>query len=132
MNKVTELTDYETLFILRPELGGKVKEFIDKYKKIIEDLSGTVTHVEEWGNRDLAYPIQKQSRGNYSLMRYRASSGTVEELERKMKLSEEVMRCLTVRLDEDSESPSPQAPKEKSPIPSTGRDTNLDENKAGS
>ncbi len=92
---------YETLFILRPELGGKAKEFIDRFKKIVEDLHGSEINVEEWGNRDLAYPIQKQSRGYYSLMQYRASAGIVEELERNMKLLEGVMRFLTICVDED-------------------------------
>ncbi len=104
---------YETLFILRPELGGKAKEFIDRFKKIVEDLHGTEINVEEWGNRDLAYPIQKQSRGYYSLMQYRASAGIVEELERNMKLMEGVMRFLTVRLDEDLATPSTETPEER-------------------
>ena len=104
---------YETLFILRPELGGKAKEFIGKFKKIVEDLHGTEINVEEWGNRDLAYPIQKQSRGYYSLMQYRASAGIVEELERNMKLMEGVMRFLTVRLDEDLVTPSTETPEER-------------------
>jgi small subunit ribosomal protein S6 len=104
---------YETLFILRPELGGKAKEFIDRFKKIVEDLHGTEINVEEWGNRDLAYPIQKKSRGYYSLMQYRASAGIVEELERNMKLMEGVMRFLTVRLDEDLATPSTETPEER-------------------
>jgi len=104
---------YETLFILRPELGGKAKEFIDRFKKIVEDLHGTEINVEEWGNRDLAYPIQKQSRGYYSLMQYRASAGIVEELERNMNLMEGVMRFLTVRRDEDLTTPPTETPKEQ-------------------
>ena len=107
-------TLYETLFILRPELSGKAKEFIDRFKKIVEDLHGTEINVEEWGNRDLAYPIQKLNRGYYSLMQYRASTGIVEELERNMNLLEGVMRFLTIRVDEDylavasSETPKEQ------------------------
>ena len=106
-----DLTLYETIFILRPEHAPKVKEYLEKCKKIVEDHHGSVTHVEEWGNREMAYSIEKQSRGNYSLMRYRSIGRTVEELERTLKLSEEVMRVLTVRLDVEPEGPSPQAPK---------------------
>ncbi len=106
-------TLYETLFILRPELSGKAKEFIDRFKKIIEDLHATEIKVEEWGNRDLAYPIQKLNRGYYSLMQYRASTGIVEELERNMKLLEGVMRFLTVRRDEDLATPPKETPKEQ-------------------
>ena len=103
---------YETIFILRPELGGKAKEFADRFKKIIEDLGGTDVNVEEWGNRDLAYPIQKQGRGHYSLMKYRASMGIVKELERNMKLMEGVMRFLTVRVEEEAAASAPAARKE--------------------
>ena len=54
--------------------------------------------------RDLAYPIEKQGRGFYNLVQYQASAGTSEELERLMRLSDEVMRCMTVVLDEDVQS----------------------------
>jgi len=113
MDAQKESALYETLFILRPELSGKAKEFIDRFKKIVEDLHGTEINVEEWGNRDLAYPIQKQSRGYYSLMQYRASAGIVEELERNMNLMEGVMRFLTVRRDEDLATPPTETPKEQ-------------------
>jgi len=112
MEAQKDSTLYETLFILRPELGGKAKEFIDRFKKIIEDLHATEISVEEWGNRDLAYPIQKLNRGYYSLMKYRASTGIVEELERNMKLLEGVMRFLTVGVDEELATPSTETPKE--------------------
>ena len=119
MEAQKEAALYETLFILRPELGGKAKEFIDRFKKIVEDLHGTEINVEEWGNRDLAYPIQKQSRGYYSLMQYRASAGIVEELERNMKLMEGVMRFLTVRLDEDLATPSTETLEEQPQVAKT-------------
>ena len=107
-----ELALYETFFIIRPEHGGKVKELIDKFKTTIEGLGATVTHVEEWGVRDLAYPIQKVKKGYYSLMHYRASASTVNELEHQMKLSEEVMRSITILIDEEQETPNPSEAKE--------------------
>ena len=131
MENDAELDLYETLFILRPEQAPKVKEFLTRYKKIVEDRKGSVTHIEEWGNRELAYPINKQSRGNYSLLRYRAVAGTVEELERTMKLSEDVMRCMTVRLDEEDDVPSPHAPKEAPSTPSTGQKIEPSESEPG-
>ncbi len=114
MEKPSESALYETIFILRPELGGKAKEFADRFKKIIEDLHGTEVNLEEWGNRDLAYPIQKQGRGHYSLMKYRASRGIVQELERNMKLMEGVMRFLTVRVEEESVDSAAPSSKETS------------------
>ncbi len=113
MEKQREFTLNETLFILRPELGGKAKEFIERFKKIIEDLKGTDFSVEEWGNRDLAYPIQKLGRGYFTLMKYRATAGIVEELERNMKLIEGVMRFLTIRVEEEALPESKPTPKEQ-------------------
>lgn len=112
MEKQKESALYETIFILRPELGGKAKEFIERFKKIIEDLKGTEVIVEEWGNRDLAYPIQKLGRGYYSLIKYRASTGIVEELERNMKLIEGVMRFITIRVEEEEFPEAKPAQKE--------------------
>jgi len=84
-----------------------MKEFIERFKKVLEGQGGTVTHVDEWGSRDLAYRIQKQSRGYYTLMRYNASGRAVEELERNLKLTDGILRYLTVRADEDTPTTSP-------------------------
>jgi len=94
------VTPYETLFIIHPDLGGRAKEFIDRFKAIIDGQGGTVSQVEEWGLRDLAYRIQKQAKGYYVLLQYCATGRAVDELERNMKLMDEVLRYLTVRLDE--------------------------------
>jgi small subunit ribosomal protein S6 len=99
-------SQYETIYIIRPEQGDDVKGYIDRFKKIIEDLGATDTSVEEWGLRNLAYPIRKQGKGYYSLMRYQATRGTVEELERNLKLTEGVLRYLTVRVDEEVKPPA--------------------------
>ena len=102
------MTRYETLFIVHPDQGGKVKEFIDRFKKIIEGLDGTVSHADEWGLTDLAYRIQKQAKGYYTRLEYQSSARAVEELERNMKLSDGVLRYLTVRLDEETKAPPKQ------------------------
>lgn len=96
------MTPYETLFIVHPERGGRLKEFIDRFKGIIEELGGTVSLVDEWGLRDLAYRIHKQTKGYYVLFQYRSEARAVEELERNMKLTDGVMRYLTVRLEEEA------------------------------
>ncbi len=102
------MTHYETLYIVHPDQGGRVKEFIDRFKKVIEALGGTISRVEEWGLRDLAYRIQKQAKGYYILLQYQSTARVVEELERNMKLTDGVLRCLTVRLDADAMSPPDQ------------------------
>jgi small subunit ribosomal protein S6 len=96
------MTSYETLFIVHPDHGGEVKEFVDRFRRIIEGLGGTVSHVDEWGLRDLAYRIQKQGRGYYVLFQYQSPVRAVEELERNMKLADRVLRYLTVRLETDA------------------------------
>jgi small subunit ribosomal protein S6 len=96
------LAPYETLFVVHPELGGRVKEFIDRFKSIVEGQGGSVSHVEEWGLKELAYKIQKQGKGYFILLQYRSGGRAVEELERNMKLTDGLLRYLTVRLEEDS------------------------------
>ena len=119
------VTLYETLFVVHPEKGMRMKEFVERFKKVIEGQEGTVSQVDEWGVRDLAYKIEKQSRGYYTLFRYRASGRAVEELERNLKLTDGILRYLTVRYDEESAITNPAAPRTHSEEPrqSTERET---------
>jgi len=105
------VTLYETLFVVHPEKGLRMKEFVEKFKKVVEGQAGTVSQVDEWGSRDLAYKIEKQSKGYYTLMRYHASGRAVEELERNLKLTDGILRYLTVRVEEDSPVTNPSAPR---------------------
>ena len=99
-----ETTHYETLYIVHPVHSGRNQDLCDRFRGVLEGQGATVTHFEEWGMRDLAYPIEKQGKGFYNLIQYQASAGTSEELERLMRLSDEVMRCMTVVLDDDVRS----------------------------
>jgi small subunit ribosomal protein S6 len=81
-----------------------MKEFVDRLKKVIEGQDGTLTHVDEWGLRDLAYRIQKQGKGFYTLLQYRSSARAVEELERNLRLTDGILRYLTVRADAEGET----------------------------
>ena len=94
------VTHYETLFIVHPEKGPRVKEFIERFRKVIEGQEGIVSQVEEWGLRDLAYRINKQAKGYYTLLQYRSAGRAVEELERNLRLTDGILRYLTVRDDE--------------------------------
>src|SRR5207244_5919449 len=100
------MTLYETLFLVHPEKGPRMKEFIERFKKVIEGQDGTVSNVDEWGLRDLAYRIQKQGKGFYTLLQYRSSGRAVEELERNLRLTDGILRYLTVRANEETQSPS--------------------------
>ncbi len=100
------MTQYETLFVVHPEKGPRIKEFIERFKRVIEGQDGALAHVEEWGLRDLAYRIQKQAKGYYTLLQYESTARAVEELERNLKLTDGVLRYLTVRTDEESQAPA--------------------------
>jgi small subunit ribosomal protein S6 len=95
--------------VVHPERGPRVKEFIERFQKVIEGQSGSSIHVEEWGLRDLAYRIDKQSKGYYTLFHYQGTGQTVHELERNLKLADGILRYMTVRADEHAEPESPSA-----------------------
>ena len=108
------MTAYETLFVVHPDRGPRIKELIERFKKVIEGQAGAVGNVEEWGLRDLAYKIDKQGKGFYTLFRYESSARAVEELERNLKLTDGILRYLTVRLHEETNI-APAAPKSAAP-----------------
>ncbi len=102
------MTQYETMMVVHPERGPRVKEFIERFQKVIEGQSGTAVHVEEWGLRDLAYRIEKQGKGYYTLFHYQGTGQTVQELERNLKLTDGILRYMTVRSDEPAEAAAPR------------------------
>jgi small subunit ribosomal protein S6 len=97
---------YETLFVVHPEKGTRMKEFIERFRKVVEGQEGTVAHVDEWGLRDLAYRIDKQGKGFYTLLQYSSSARAVEELERNLRLTDGILRYLTVRAEEETQNQS--------------------------
>lgn len=105
------MTLYETLFVVHPEKAARAKEFIERFKKLIESQEGVISQVDEWGMRDLAYKIEKQGRGHYTLLRYRATGRAVAELERNLKLTDGILRYLTVRCEDESVITNPAAPR---------------------
>lgn len=88
---------YETLMVLHPELPeAQIRETIDRAKRLIEELGGQPDQVQEWGVRELAYEIRKLTRGYYVLIEYSASPGVLQELERTLKIADEVLRFISV------------------------------------
>ena len=99
---------YETVFMARQDLTeAQVKEIADKSCKIIQDLGGKILKTEHWGLRTLAYTINKSRKAHYALIECEAPGAAVIELERTLRLNEDVMRSLTVRIDAPSKGPSP-------------------------
>jgi len=94
---------YETLVLIHPEQGeAGTKELAARIKTLIEEQGGTVSQVQEWGLRDLAYLVEKQRRAFYVLFEYRASSKGLDEIERNLKLMDPVLRFIAVRQAENA------------------------------
>lgn len=98
---------YETVYIARQDLTeAQVKELTDSFSAILEKEGGKVHKVEQWGLRTLAYPINKSRRGHYTLIESDTPGAAIIELERNLRLNEDVMRFMSVKQDALSDGPS--------------------------
>ena len=98
---------YEHVFLARPDVSTQaVDTLIANYKSIVEGLGGQVTKIEYWGLKSLAYRIKKNRKAHYALMNIEAPAAAIAEIERQERLSEDVLRALTIRVDELEEGPS--------------------------
>lgn len=105
---------YETVFIARQDLTeAQVKDLTDKFSKILTDNGGKVLKTEYWGLRTLAYRIKKARKAHYVLIESDAPGAATIEVERNLRIHEDVMRSLTVRRDEPSKGQSAILDKEK-------------------
>jgi small subunit ribosomal protein S6 len=92
---------YESVFIVRQDVtAAQVDTLADDFAKIIQDGGGAVERREYWGLRNLQYRIKKNRKGHYVLFNMDAPSASVVEMERNMRLNEDVLRYLTTRIDE--------------------------------
>ncbi len=90
--------NYEVVFITRPDAGDDViKGIIQKVKETVEGLNGQVVKIEEWGKRRMAYPIRKHADGHYVFANISSSPATSKEVERILRLNEDVIRYQTVK-----------------------------------
>lgn len=98
---------YESVFIARPDISpAQVEALTEALTGIVNENGGRVAKNEYWGLKNLAYRIKKNRKGHYSLLNIEAPAEAVRELERNMRINEDVLRYLTVRLDEIQEGPS--------------------------
>ena len=98
---------YEQVFLARQDLGPQqVEELTAQYKGIVEQLGGKVAKTEYWGVKSLSYRIRKNRKAHMTLMNLDASPAAITEIERQMRLSEDVIRYLTIRVEELEEGPS--------------------------
>lgn len=98
---------YECVFIARQDIAApQVEALSDEMANVISAEGGQVTKREYWGLRNIAYRIKKNRKGHYVLFNVDAPFAAVKEMERQMSINEDVLRCLTVRVDELEEGPS--------------------------
>ena len=98
---------YECVFIARQDISSnQVEGLVGQFTGIIEENGGKVAKTEMWGLRNLAYKINKNRKGHYALLNLDAPAGAIHEMERNMRINEDVVRYLTIRVDELEEGPS--------------------------
>ena len=96
------MRQYETTFILRPNLGeDQFTEIIDRTCGIITDDGGVIIDVDRWGIKRLAYEIKKESMGYYVCLNYAAPGTTIEEVERIFRIDDRLLRFLTIKLADE-------------------------------
>jgi small subunit ribosomal protein S6 len=99
---------YENVFIARQDISGaQVDTLADQLTQLIADNGGEVKKRENWGLRNLAYRMNKNRKGHYVLFNIEAPAPAIAELERTMRINEDVLRYLTIRVDALEEGPSP-------------------------
>ncbi len=95
----TKLQDYELVYIVRPEVADEALEArVDNVSQFITAREGVVEDVQKWGKRKLAYPIKQSLEGNYVLTRFKLSPARCKELESNLKITEDVLRHLLIRV----------------------------------
>ena len=98
---------YESVFIARQDISSAQAEALaDAFAEIVANNGGKVTKKEYWGLRNLAYRMKKNRKGHYTLLNLDAPTGVVAELERNMRIHEDVLRYLTIKVEELEEGPS--------------------------
>ena len=105
---------YEVVFIVHPDQSEQVPAMIERYQTLLKTNSGNIHRLEDWGRRQLAYPIQKIHKAHYVLMNIECDQKTLEELETSFKFNDAVLRHLTFATKNAMTAPSPMMKEEKS------------------
>ena len=101
------MATYECVYIARQELtAAQAEQLSTDLTKIVSSNNGEIKNQEYWGLRNLAYKIRKNRKGHYTMFHIEAPSSTIQELERNMRLNEDILRYLTVKIDKLPEGPS--------------------------
>ncbi len=105
---------YEIVFIVHPDQSEQVPAMIERYKTLVTGQAGQIHRLEDWGRRQMAYPIQKVHKAHYVLMNIECTGETLAELEHAFKFNDAVLRHLTIKMKKAVTAPSPMMKEEKS------------------
>ena len=99
---------YESVVITRPELTEtQIDKLINDLDEIINENNGKIVRKEQWGLRSFAYKINKNKKGHYFMLILESAPSTIFEYERQMRINEDIIRFLTIKIDEIDNKPSP-------------------------
>ena len=104
---------YEIVFIVHPDQSEQVPGMVERYKGMVAARKGTVHRLEDWGRRQLTYPLSKVHKAHYVLMNIECDSETLGELEHSFKFNDAVLRHLVMKMDRAWTTPSPMMKEEK-------------------
>ena len=105
---------YEICFIVHPDQSEQVPAMVERYKGIVAARNGNVHRLEDWGRRQLSYPLAKVHKAHYVLMNIECDNETITELEHSFRFNDAVLRHLTVKMTKAVVDPSPMMKEEKS------------------
>lgn len=100
---------YEVVFLVHPDQSEQVPAMLERYRSMIEGGNGRIHRMEDWGRRQLAYPIAKIHKAHYVLMNIEVEQKTLDELESAFRFNDAVLRNLIIKRDEAVTEPSPMA-----------------------
>jgi small subunit ribosomal protein S6 len=103
------LRHYEIVFLVHPDQSEQVNAMIDRYRSMIESTGGAIHRLEDWGRRQLAYPINKIHKAHYVLMNVECDSPTLNELTSAFRFNDAVIRNLVIQREQADVEPSPMA-----------------------
>ena len=105
---------YEICFIVHPDQSEQVPAMVERYKGIVAARKGFVHRLEDWGRRQLAFPLAKVHKAHYVLMNIECDNETIAELEHSFRFNDAVLRHLTIKMAKAVTDPSPMMKEEKS------------------
>ncbi len=104
---------YEIVFIVHPDQSEQVPAMIERYRNLVAARNGIIHRLEDWGRRQMAYPIQKVHKAHYVLMNIECDNETMAEMEHAFKFNDAVLRHLTIKMRKAVITPSPMMKDEK-------------------